>query len=134
MIVLTNFWGFISTHFPSLAAIGAIAGGIFTFIKWYDIRNRELAQKNWADYQEALDVVWGRNMSGQDISSARQLAALYRLTRFKEFYFATVVALEEAGERNPEDWKRNVGPGAKRVVAALKRTCAYKSQARKFEG
>jgi hypothetical protein len=132
MIALSDFWTFLASHFPSLAAIVAIGGGLFASVKWYDIRNRELRQQNWNDYQEALDIVWGRDLQGQDISAARQLAAIYRLTRFPEFYLATVIALEEAGERNPVSWKQDVGPHATRIVKVLKKTHAYKRQARKF--
>jgi hypothetical protein len=129
---LSQFWSFFTSHFPSLAAIGVVASGLFAFIKWYDLRNRELRQRNWSDYQEALETVWGRTTSGGDVASSRQIAAVYRLVRFKEFYFATVTALEDAGARNPDSWKQNVGPHAKKVTSALKKTWSYWWQSRKF--
>jgi hypothetical protein len=105
---------------PSLVTIlVAIGGGIFSVIRWYDIRRRELRQQRWTDYSRLIAIVSGLSADGRSTRIPEQVAALYQLLEFPEYASITVRALDGAERFADQNWRQHVAQHRDKVVAAL---------------
>lgn len=73
-----------------LTVIGAVASGLFAFVKWRDQRNRELDERRFEQYWKLVDT------TVETPFLAKQKVALLLLKRYMEFRNETIAFLSDA--------------------------------------
>ncbi|MDE2166414.1 MAG: hypothetical protein KGJ66_08765 [Alphaproteobacteria bacterium] len=103
---MAGFLAGLVNSLPSVAAIVAVGGFVFSVVKWYDVRSRQLKKERWQDYTNALSTAWGWKDGeiNKPVGAAEQIVAVYRLIEFEEYAFITVAGLERASGGGTAGW------------------------------
>jgi hypothetical protein len=58
---------------------------IFSILKYFDQRKRELREKRFEQYHKLFNIAAGRTIEGQTVTDVHQAQAIYQLREFPEF-------------------------------------------------
>lgn len=76
---------FISQNAQLIGVLVTVFGGLFAFIKWIDLRNRELKEKRYARYTELVGTIAGKRPDGVSPTMLDQIVAVWFLLEYKEY-------------------------------------------------
>lgn len=95
--------------------------GLFVFIKWIDSRNRQLKEKRYETYMNLIGVISGKRLDSTTPNITEQIAAIWFLLEYKEYYEITKKIFSESDFENmaTEPWVKHVGPHIKKLVKEI---------------
>jgi len=130
---MAEFLAGLVSSLPSVAAMVVVGGFVFSVVKWYDVRSRQLKKERWTDYTDILSTAWGWKDGdiNKPVGAAEQIIAVYRLIEFDEYAFITVAGLERA-TGGTVSFLQNVRPAIDEVVKIIRTQKAYTRQANRY--
>lgn len=103
---------FISQNKDLIGLITVSIAGFFVFVKWIDNRNRELKEKRYKTYMDLIGVISGKRVDSTTPNLTEQIAAVWFLLEYKEYYEITKKIFSESDLENManEIWVQHVLP------------------------
>ena len=77
-----------------VAILTAVIPAVWTFVRYLDLKNKELQHERFKIYHELIRNLVEPDASGQRMSIDRQIAVVYELRNFKEYFEVTLRMLE----------------------------------------
>ncbi len=103
---------FISQNKDFIGFVIAIIAGFFAFVKWIGTRNRELQEKRYKKYMDLIGVISGKRFDSTTPNLTEQIAAVWLLLEYKEYYETTKKIFSDSDLENManEPWVKHVLP------------------------
>jgi len=109
---------FINQNKELIGFVVAVFAGLFAFIKWLDARNRELKESRYKTYMELIGVVSGKRKDSTIPNFTEQIAAVWFLSEYKEYYGITkkIFSAGDIDKMSSEGWVQHVLPHIRKLV------------------
>ncbi len=122
METIGNFITWLATNAQTISIVVAIliavVPAILSFISYLNLKNKELRHERFKIYHEFIRELVQPDSPGQAMSMDRQIAIVFELRNFKEYFELTLRMLE--GLR--ETW---IDPRPKRLTDEIDHTVCY---------
>ena len=99
-----------------------VIGGVFTAIKWLDVRKRELREKRYEKYMSLISIISGSHPDDRNVRITEQIAAIWFLLEYKEYEHLTCRIFSDNNlwaMANPP-WIEHVFPHIERLLLEIK--------------
>jgi hypothetical protein len=95
---------------------------LFAFIKWLDTRNREIKEKRYSKYRSLISTIFGKREDSSTPNLGEQIACVWLLEEYKEYYNTTSKILSNSDMKNMGDklWVAHVFPHFKKLLEEIK--------------
>lgn len=115
------FLEFISQNKDLIGLITVSIAGLFIFIKWIDTRNRELKEKRYKTYMDLIGVISGKRSDSSRPNFTEQIAAVWFLLEYKEYYETTKKIFSESDFENMADkaWVQHILPHIHKLIKEI---------------
>lgn len=112
---------FITQNKDLIGLITVSITGIFVFIKWIDNRNRELKEKRYKTYMDLIGVISGKRADSSTPNISEQIAAVWFLSEYKEYYEITKKIFSESDFENMSDkaWVQHILPHIHKLLKEI---------------
>ncbi len=115
------FLDFITQNKDILGFIIAVSAGLFAFIKWLDTRNRELKESRYKTYMDLIGVISGKRKGSSTPNMSEQIAAIWFLVEYKEYYDITRKIFSESDLENMTNrpWIKHLLPHIEKLLKQI---------------
>jgi hypothetical protein len=115
------FLQFITENKDLIGLVTVVVGGIFVFVKWLDTRNRELKEKRYKTYMDLIGVISGKRTDSSTPNLTEQIAAIWFLLEYKEYYQTTkkIFSESELQDMANDIWVKHVLPHIKKLLKEI---------------
>jgi len=112
---------FISQNKDLIGFFVAIMAGLFTFVRWIDTRNRELKEKRYKTYMDLIGVISGKRKDSTTPNLTEQIAAIWFLLEYKEYYEITRKIFSDSDFENMSGllWVQHVLPHIRKLIKEI---------------
>ena len=112
---------FISQNKDLISVFTVSLTGLFVFIKWIDARNRELKEKRYKTYMDLIGVISGKRADSTTPNLTEQIAAIWFLLEYKEYYGTTIKIFSESklDKMANEIWIEHVLPHIDKLLKEI---------------
>jgi hypothetical protein len=111
----------ISQNTEIIGFVVAIFAGLFAFVKWIDTRNRELREKRYKTYMDLIGVISGKRTDSTTPNLTEQIAAIWFLLEYKEYYEITKKIFSDSDLENMANapWVKHVLPHIHKLIKEI---------------
>jgi hypothetical protein len=117
-----KFFQFITENTQLISVLVIVGGGVISFIKWLDTRNRELREKRYAKYMDLISTISGANHpDGSTPRMTEQIAAVWFLLEYKEYTDITykVFSYSDLDKLANKPWTEHVAPNIRLLLQEI---------------
>jgi hypothetical protein len=108
----------------NLATGLVVLGVIINFWKWVDTRNREIKEKRHSKYMELINLAVGKCPDGRQPMMPEEIAAVWFLLEYKEYYSITSKVFSDDNVRNNQTvpaWNEQIRPAVDSLLEKISR-------------
>ena len=112
---------FIGQNKELIGFVVAIIAGLFAFVKWIDARNRELKEERYKTYMDLIGVISGKRIDSSTPNLTEQIAAIWFLLEYKEYYEVTKKIFSDSDLENMANapWVKHVLPHIRKLIKEI---------------
>ncbi|TOA90231.1 hypothetical protein CGK17_16610 [Vibrio parahaemolyticus] len=112
---------FITENKDLIGVLAVVFSGLFAFVKWLDTRKRELREKRYRTYMDLISIISGKRQDSSAPNITEQVAAVWFLVEYKEYYKTTVRIFSESDLENMANgpWVQHVLPHITKLIKTI---------------
>lgn len=112
---------FLNQNKELIGFVIAIMAGLFAFVKLIDTRNRELKEKRYKTYMDLIGVISGKRIDSTTPNLTEQIAAIWFLLEYKEYYEITRKIFSDSDLENMANapWVKHVLPHIHKLIKQI---------------